>query len=202
MENFHLYTTSKPPKPPKFSPDDLEYCRRGSVLCIFATFYFCVHNLIQQKRSSYLGRQNSSVPIEKYETQISIKKGWSASLSIKCAQFSLTLAWAYVFHKVQGLSLEQEVTDCDLRMEKIFGQWKMYTALSRVKTYDIIFIKNKLVSINFKVVPISSRVKLMRTISCCFTVFFVTISHTTPVIFSLKFIIVFNFLGIDFTPIQ
>ena len=78
----------------------------------------------------------------------------------------------------------------------------MYTALSRVKTYDIIFIKNKLVSINFKVMPISSRVKLMRTISCCFTVFFVTISHTAPVIFTLKFIIVFNFLGIDFTPIQ
>ena len=77
---------------------------------------------MQQKRSSYLGRQNSSVPIEKYETQISIKKGWSASLSIKCTQFSLTLAWSYVFHKVQGLSLEQEVTDCDLRMEKIFGQ--------------------------------------------------------------------------------
>ena len=42
-------------------------------------------------RPSYLGRQNSWVSIEKYETEISIKK-WSTSPSIKSTQFLLTLA--------------------------------------------------------------------------------------------------------------
>ena len=50
-------------------------------------------------RSSYLGRQNSWVPIGKYEAEIPIKKG-SASPSIKRIQFSLTLAWTSNGHKV------------------------------------------------------------------------------------------------------
>ena len=44
-------------------------------------------------RSSYLGGQKSWVPIEKCETEISVKKG-SASPSINRTQFPLTLAWA------------------------------------------------------------------------------------------------------------
>ena len=65
-------------------------------------------------QSSYLGRQNSRIPIEKCKTEISIKKG-SASPSIKRTQFLLTLAWASTLHKVQGLSLEQCVIDFDLQ---------------------------------------------------------------------------------------
>ena len=86
-------------------------------------------------RSSYLGRQNSWIPIEKSETKISIKKG-SASPSIKRIQFPLTLAWASTVHKVWGLSLEQGVIDFDLLKQKSFGPGQLYTALSRVKTYD------------------------------------------------------------------
>ena len=51
--------------------------------------------------SSYLGRQNSWVPIEKCEIEIPIKKG-SAYLFIKRTQFPLTLALAST---VQGSSL-------------------------------------------------------------------------------------------------
>ena len=43
--------------------------------------------------STYLGEQNSWVPIEKCETKISIKKG-SALPTIKRTQFPLALAWA------------------------------------------------------------------------------------------------------------
>ena len=50
-------------------------------------------------RSSYLGRQKSWVPIEKCETEISVKKG-SASPSINRTQFPLTLAWASTVHEV------------------------------------------------------------------------------------------------------
>ena len=68
-------------------------------------------------RSSYLGKQNSWFPIEKCETEISIKKG-SASPSIKRTQFLLTMAWASTVHKFQSLGLEQGVIDFDLRRRK------------------------------------------------------------------------------------
>ena len=89
-------------------------------------------------RSSYLGRQNSWVPIEKCETEISIKKG-SVSPSIKRTQFPLTLAWASTVHKVQGLNLEQCVIDFDLRKQKSFVPGQIYTVFSRVKTYDNLY---------------------------------------------------------------
>ena len=89
-------------------------------------------------RSSYSGRQNCWVYIEKCETEISIKKG-PASPSIKRTQFPLTLAWASTDHKVQSLSLEQGVIDFDLQKQKSFGPGQMYTALSRVKTYDNLY---------------------------------------------------------------
>ena len=75
-------------------------------------------------RSSCLGRQKSWVPIEKCESEISIKK-------------ASALAWASIVHKVQGLNLEHVVIDFDLPKQKLFGPGQMYTALSRVKTYDL-----------------------------------------------------------------
>ena len=89
-------------------------------------------------RSSYLGRQNSWIPIEKCETEISVKKGL-ASLPRKCTQFPLTLAWASTVYKVQGLSLEQSVIDFNLRKLKLSGPGQMYTALNRVETYDNLY---------------------------------------------------------------
>ena len=63
--------------------------------------------------SSYLGRQNCWVPIEKSETVTSLKKG-SALPSIMRTQLLLTLTWAFTVHKVQGLSLAQGVIYFDL----------------------------------------------------------------------------------------
>ena len=89
-------------------------------------------------RSSYLDRHNSWVAIEKFETGIPIKKG-SASPSIKRTQFPLTLAWASTVRRVEGLSLGQGVIDFDLRKQKSFGLDQIYTAISRVKTYDNLY---------------------------------------------------------------
>ena len=61
---------------------------------------------LKAMRSSYLGRQNAWVPIEKCGSEIPIKKG-STSPSTKRTQFHLMLAWASIVHKIQGLSLEQ-----------------------------------------------------------------------------------------------
>ena len=49
------------------------------------------HTGLKAIRSSYLGRQNSWLPIKRCQTETSIKKG-SASTSIKHIQFPLTLA--------------------------------------------------------------------------------------------------------------
>ena len=46
---------------------------------------------------------------------------------------------ASTVHKVQGLSLEQGVIDFDLRKQKSFGSGQIYTALSRVRTYDNLY---------------------------------------------------------------
>ena len=89
-------------------------------------------------RSSYLGRKNSWVAIEKCEAEIPIKKV-SAFPCIKHTQFPLILAWTSTVHKLQCLSLEQGVIDFDLQKQKSFGPEQMYTALSRVKTCDNLY---------------------------------------------------------------
>ena len=58
------------------------------------------HAGLKALKSSYLGRQNSWVPIEKWDPEIPVKKG-SASPSIESTQFSLTLALTSTVHKVQ-----------------------------------------------------------------------------------------------------
>ena len=73
--------------------------------------------------------------IEKCETEIPIKKGFTSS-SIRRTRLPLTLAWASTVRKVQGLSLEQGVVDFDLQNQRSLGAGQLYTALSRVKTYD------------------------------------------------------------------
>ena len=83
---------------------------------------------IQQKKkvkeslslsSSYLSGQNSCVPTEKCETNISIKTV-SSSSSITHFQFLLTLDWIYTVHSVQGSSLEQGAIDFDVRQKFIY----------------------------------------------------------------------------------
>ena len=72
----------------------------------------------------------------KCETEISVKTG-SVLPTIKRTQFPL--AWASTVHKVQGLSLEQGVVDFEPHKQKSFGPGQIYTALSRVKSYDNLY---------------------------------------------------------------
>ena len=53
------------------------------------------------------------------------------------------LSWACTIHKVQGLSLEKGAVNFDLQKQRTFGQGRMYTALSRVSSYDKFFCVRK-----------------------------------------------------------
>ena len=55
---------------------------------------------------------------------------------LKHTQFFLILAWTSTAHTVQGLSLEQDDIDFDLRKQKSFRQGLFYATLNRVTTYD------------------------------------------------------------------
>ena len=90
-------------------------------------------------RSSYLGRQNSWVPIEKMWSWDSNKERISISIHQTHSISLNILAWASTVHKVQVLSLEQGVIDFDLWKQKSFGPGQIYTAPSRVKTYDNLY---------------------------------------------------------------
>ena len=89
---------------------------------------------------SYLGKKNFWVPIKKFQTAISIKKG--KLLSIKPTHFLLTLAWSFTNHEVQSLGIEWCVTEKISHGKKIkkFQPGKMYTALGRVKTFDNLYL--------------------------------------------------------------
>ena len=93
--------------------------------------------------SDHSAQQNCFAPLQKCDADIPVCKG-SMSPSIKRTQFSLMLSWACTIHKVQGLSLEKVVANFDLQKQRTSGQDQMYTALSRVSSYDKHFLCGKL----------------------------------------------------------
>ena len=101
------------------------------------------------KSSCWFSRQNSCVRIEKCEAEFPIKKGTSYP-TIKRTQFPLVLAYASTVHKVQGLSIEQGVVDFNLRKQRSFGSGQIYTALSRIKTFDTLYCTGEYKRISIK----------------------------------------------------
>ena len=100
--------------------------------------------------SDHFAKQNCFVPLQKCDADIPICKG-SISPIIKRTQFPLMLSWACAIHKVQVLSLEEGVVHIDLQKQRKFGQGQMYTALSRVSSYDKLFCVGKFEPSSIKV---------------------------------------------------
>ena len=92
--------------------------------------------------SDHFAQQNCFVPLQKCDADIPICKG-SISPSTKRTQFPTMFSWACTIHKVQGLRLEEGVVTFYLQDQRTFGQDQMYTALSRVSSYDKPFCVGK-----------------------------------------------------------
>ena len=105
---------------------------------------------LKVKTSCVYSRQHSCVKIEKCEAEIPIKKGMP-SQSIKRTQFPLMLAYASTVHKVQGLSIDQGVVDFNLRKQRSFGPGQIYTALSRIKTFNTLYCTGEFKRTSIKV---------------------------------------------------
>ena len=61
------------------------------------------------------------------------------------------LSWACTIDKVQGLRLEEGVVNFGIQKQRTFGQGQMYTALSRVSSYDKRFCGGKFEPSSIKV---------------------------------------------------
>ena len=95
-------------------------------------------------------QKNCFVPLQKCDADIPICKG-SITPRIKRTQFRVMLSWACTIHKVQGLSLEEDVINFHLQKQRTFGQGQMYTALGRVSSYDKLFCVAKFEPSSIKV---------------------------------------------------
>lgn len=99
-----------------------------------------------------------STPIAVHEVTVKLRK-----VSSKRTQFPLTLAWAVTIHKAQGRTVDQLVVST----KGSFKEGQMYTALSRVKTQDGLFILGEFtsskISCNPKTVTEMTRMKKNNT---------------------------------------
>ena len=86
------------------------------------------------------GNQNSWVPITKTEVDIKIKSSKNSSPFIKRIQYPLMLTWRCTVHKVQGLSLDNIVVILDLLRKRSFNYGQIYVALSRVTSFNGLYI--------------------------------------------------------------
>ena len=76
---------------------------------------------------------NGAVPVTSVLGRFKIKENRQSFPEIQRTQFSLTLAWACIVHKVQGLTLPDVVFSFELFGQRQFNYGQVYGALSRLK---------------------------------------------------------------------
>ena len=85
-------------------------------------------------------RENNAVPIQPVLSRIKVTPGKPSSPEIQRLQFPTTLAWACTVRKVRGLTLNEVVVTFQLRNQKSFNPGQIYVALSRVTSFQGLYI--------------------------------------------------------------
>ena len=80
------------------------------------------------------------MPIQPVLPRIKVTPGKPSSPEIQRLQFPITLAWACTVHKVRGLTLNEVVVTAQLRNQKSFNPRQIYVALSRVTSFQGLYI--------------------------------------------------------------
>ena len=109
---------------------------------------------IEKCRDKY-ARENGAVSIQPILARIKVRPGQPSSPEIQRLQFPITLAWACIVHKVQGLTLNEIVVSFDLNRQNHFNYGQIYVALSQATSLQGLHvigqIENKHVQANPKV---------------------------------------------------
>ena len=90
-------------------------------------------------QSDVTARQHNRVPINKHQTLFGLRKN-KQQPSVKRIQFPLTLSWACIVNKVQGLSLAEGVVSFHLEKQNSFNQGQIYVALSRISGMNKMYL--------------------------------------------------------------
>ena len=76
----------------------------------------------------------------KKKVDIKIRLSKCSSTVFKRIQYPLILAWGCTVYKVQGLNLDKIVVSLDLLRQRNFSYGQIYVALSRVTSFNGIYI--------------------------------------------------------------
>ena len=94
-------------------------------------------NLKLKSKARYNG-----VSIERTETKFNVTKRKSSGIVTR-TQFPLVVAYAVTIHKVQGISTDEIVVSFQLERQRNFNAGQLYVALSRVRTFNGLFLKGR-----------------------------------------------------------
>ena len=86
---------------------------------------------------------------QEFEVSFGVKKN-TCHPCAKQTQFLLTLAWACIVYKIQGISLSEGVISLDLHKQRSFYLDQMYVALSRVTKLEKLYLLGQYCSSEIK----------------------------------------------------
>ena len=95
-------------------------------------------NMINSSNNQY-AKEHKVLPIEHILAEIKVRPNKLSSPEIQRIQFPITLAWACIVHKVQGLTLDRVFISFHLNKQRSFNYGQIYVSIIRAKTLQGIY---------------------------------------------------------------